>query len=217
MATLDTPSPPIENRASALGDDKIAVVVLAAGASTRMDGHIKQLLPWRGRTLIENAIALAQHSRADETLVVLGAHADLIRPLVARTGARLVINAEWETGQASSIRAGVDALTPDTAAVIFVNADQPFLTSAVIDALIARYRATAAPLIAAMFSGRRGNPALFARVHFAELKNLRGEQGGRALFARYPVVCVEFDDARLGIDLDTFQEYAEQASSNGDF
>lgn len=186
---------------------KIAVIILAAGGSTRMNERIKQLLPWRGTTLIENAIAVAQSSRADETLVVLGAHVDVVRPIVERTGARIVVNTDWATGQASSIRAGVRALAPEIVAAIFVNADQPFLTRAVLDALIARYHETRAPIIASVFAERRGNPVLFARDHFAALENLRDEQGGRALLARYPVVGVEFDDARLGVDIDTWDEY----------
>ncbi|MCX7838219.1 MAG: nucleotidyltransferase family protein [Anaerolineae bacterium] len=202
----NNPMPTIENHQSAIENERIAVIVLAAGGSARMQGHIKQLLPWRGKTLIEHAIEIAQHSRADETLVVLGAHADVVRPVVEKTGARIIVNAEWETGQASSIRAGVSALTPDIAAAIFVNADQPFLTSAVIDALIARYRETGASIIASVFAGRRGNPALFARAHFAELQTLRGEQGGRALFAKYAVLTVEFD-AQLGVDIDTWDDY----------
>jgi molybdenum cofactor cytidylyltransferase len=198
--------PTITNDPSAIENDKIAVIVLAAGGSARMQGHIKQLLPWRGKTLVEHAIEIARRSRADETLVVLGAHADTVRPVVERTGARVIVNAEWQTGQASSIRAGLNALATNIAAVIFVNADQPFLTSAVIDALIARYRETSVSIIASVFAGRRGNPALFSRVHFDELRALHGEQGGRALFAKHPVLSVEFD-AQLGIDIDTWDEY----------
>jgi molybdenum cofactor cytidylyltransferase len=186
---------------------KISVIILAAGGSARMNGRVKQLLPWRDKTLIENAIDLARHARADETRVVLGAHAETISPIVEKTGAHIVVNAEWQTGQASSIRAGLNALAPEIAAAIFVNADQPFLTRAVIDALVERYRATGASIIASVFAGRRGSPVLFARAHFAELKTLRGEQGGRELLERYPVVYVEFDDARLGIDVDTWNEY----------
>lgn len=198
--------PTIENQQSAIENAKIAVIVLAAGGSARMQGHIKQLLPWRGKTLIEHAIEIAQHPRADETLVVLGAHADVVRPVVEKTGARVIVNAEWQTGQASSIRAGLRALAPNIAAAIFVNADQPFLTSAVIDALMARYRETGASIIASVFAGRHGNPALFARAHFDELCALRGEQGGRALFAKYVVLTVEFD-AQMGIDIDTWDDY----------
>lgn len=187
--------------------EKIAAIVLAAGGSARMPGGIKQLLPWRGKTLIEYVIEIAQHAHTDETLVVLGAHVETIRPVVERTGAHIIVNTEWQTGQASSIRAGLSALGADIAAAVFVNADQPFLTSAILDALIARYRETNASIIASKLGGRLGNPALFARAHFTELQMLRGEQGGRALFAKYPVLTVEFDDARLGKDLDTWEDY----------
>lgn len=197
----------IENQHSTI--PKIAVIILAAGGSARMPGHIKQLLPWRGKTLIEHIIEIAQRARMDEMLIVLGAYAEAIRPIVERTGARVVVNAEWETGQASSIRAGVSALGADIAAAIFVNADQPFLTSAVLDALIARHRETKASIVVSVFAGRRGNPALFARVHFAELQALRGEQGGRALFDQYPVLTVEFNEAWLGMDIDTWEDYVE--------
>jgi CTP:molybdopterin cytidylyltransferase MocA len=193
-----------------LANDRIAVIVLAAGGSTRMRGHIKPLVAWRGKTLVEHAIAIAQHSRADQVLVVLGASADAVRPVVAPTGVRIVINAEWQTGQASSIRAGIGALEPDIAAAIFVNVDQPFVTSAMLDALIARYRDTGAPIVALQFAGRRGNPALFARSLFAELQALRGEQGGRALFDAHPVHTVEFAEAWMGMDIDTWHDY-EQA------
>lgn len=198
--------PQIENSLSAVEDEKIAVVILAAGGSTRMQGHVKPLLPWRDKTLIEHMIEIAQHSCADETLVVLGAHADVVRPIVEKTGVRIIVNLEWQTGQASSIRAGLNALAPNIAAVIFVNADQPLLTSAVIDALIARYRETGASIIASVFAGRRGNPALFARPHFGELRALQGEQGGRALF-KYPMLTVEFEDAKWGMDIDTWEDY----------
>ena len=186
---------------------RVAAIVLAAGASTRMNGRIKQLLSWRGKTLIENAAELATQSHAHATIVVLGAHADVIRPLLEKTRARLVFNPQWEGGHSTSIRAGLNALAPEIAAAVFINADQPFLTRAVIDALIQRYRETDAPIIASIFAGKRGSPVLFDRAHFAELKDLRGEQGGRELLAKHPVTRVEFDDARLGIDVDTWQEY----------
>ena len=186
---------------------KISAIVLAAGASTRMGGRVKQLLPWRGKTLIENAIELATQSHADETLVVLGAHVDAIRPVVEKTGARIVVNLQWGEGHATSIRAGLRALAPEIAAAIFVNADQPFLSREIVNALIQRYRDTNAPIIASVFAGKRGSPVLFDRTHFAKLENLRGEQGGRELLEKYPVARVEFDDARLGIDVDTWDEY----------
>lgn len=188
---------------------RIAAIILAAGAGTRMGGRVKQLLPWRGKTLIEHAIAIATSSQVNETIVVLGAHVESIRPVVAKLPARVVWNRFWEDGQATSIRAGLNALAPEIDAAIFINADQPLLTTDVIDAMVQRYRETDAAIIAAEYAGRRGSPVLFDRQHFAELANLQGEQGGRALFAQYSIERVEFADARLGIDIDTLDEYAK--------
>lgn len=186
---------------------RVAVIVLAAGAGTRMSGRIKQLLPWRGHTLVENAIQIAAQSNAHATLVVLGAHIDALRPIVEKMPARVVLNRAWEGGHSTSIRAGLNTLAHNIDAAIFMNADQPLLTPAVIDALIQRYRETDASIIAAQYAGRRGSPVLFDRKHFGELMALQGEQGGRELLAKYPVVTVEFADARLGIDIDTLEEY----------
>ena len=119
---------------------RVAAIVLAAGAGTRMNGRVKQLLPWRGKTLIENTINVATQSDANETIIVLGAHAEAIRPVVEKMDARIVVNREWERGHATSIRAGLNALAPEIAAAVFINADQPFLTGEVINTLIQRYR-----------------------------------------------------------------------------
>jgi len=202
---------------------RVAAVITAAGAGTRMQGRIKQLLPWRGKTLIENAIEIATQSEANEILVVLGAHAEEIQKYLAKSsngshavessgvGARpaYILNPGWQEGHASSIRAAVDALSPQTDAAIFINADQPLLTATVINKIIQRYRETDASIIASSFAGKRGSPVLFRRVHFAELRALRGEQGGRELIAQYAerVQRVEFDDASWGVDVDTMEEY----------
>ncbi len=188
---------------------RVAAIVLAAGAGTRMSGQIKQLLPWRGKTLIENAIEIATRSQVNETLVVLGAHAETIRPVVEPTPARVVLNRNWADGHSTSIRAGLDALAPDTAAAIFLNADQPFLTSAVINAILQHYRETDEAMIAAEYAGRRGSPVLFDRKHFDALRRLTGEQGGRELLAQSPWARVSFADARLGADVDTWDEYTQ--------
>ncbi len=186
---------------------RVAAIVLAAGAGTRMGGRVKQLLPWRGKTLIENAIQVATRSNVDETIVVLGAHAEKIREVIREMPARILINRQWEGGHSTSIRAGLDALPSRIDAAIFINADQPLLTSAVVNQIVQRYRETDASIVVPTFAGKRGSPVLLNRKHFAELAALQGEQGGRELLAQYPVERVEFTDPRLGIDVDTIEEY----------
>ena len=188
---------------------RVAAIVLAAGGGTRMQGRVKQLLPWRGKTLIENAIELAASSRAVETLVVLGANAAQIRAAIRGAPARVVLNRDWETGHASSIRVALNALSREIDAAIFVNADQPFISAHVIDQIIQRYYETGAPIVVPRYAGQRGSPVLFNRAHFDELARLHGEQGGRELLSKdqAQIQLVEFADARLAMDIDTPEEY----------
>ncbi|HEX7588228.1 MAG TPA: nucleotidyltransferase family protein, partial [Anaerolineae bacterium] len=194
---------------------RVAVVVLAAGGGTRMKGRIKQLLPWRGKTLIQNAVGIAASACAAETIVVLGANAAEIRSTLEHAPGRVLINSAWETGHASSIRMGLNALGREIEAAVFVNADQPFLATSVIDRIIQDYYETGARIVAPLYAGRRGSPVLFDRVHFAELKSLQGEQGGRELLVKYPsqIQTVEFAEEQLAVDVDTPEEYERAVES----
>jgi len=195
---------------------RVATIVLAAGESTRMQGRSKQLLPWRGKTLIENAVGIAATPRAAETLVVLGARAAEIRAAIQGAPARIVLNRDWATGHASSIRAGLNALSREIDAAIFINADQPFLNASAVDRIIQRYYETDARIVVPLFAGKRGSPVLFDRAHFDELKSLQGEQGGRELLSKYreQIEFVEFADARMALDIDTPDEYASSVRQN---
>jgi len=194
---------------------RVAAIVLAAGSGTRMIGHVKQLLPWQGKTLIENAIDLAAKSTVHETLVVLGARAEEIRAVIRNAPARIVLNREWQVGHSTSIRAGLNALSKKIDAAIFVNADQPLLTREVINALIQCYRETDAGIVVPEYAGKRGSPVLFDRRYFSELSNLQGEEGGREVLAKNPIERVQFADARLGSDVDTLDEYNKLTRPGG--
>jgi molybdenum cofactor cytidylyltransferase len=190
---------------------RVAAIVLAAGAGTRMGNRVKQLLPWRGGTLIENAVQVAIGANVNSTVVVLGARAEEIRAVISRQPARVVINADWEEGHSTSIREGLRALSPEFSAAIFMNADQPQLTPPILNAIIQRYRETGALIVAARYRGKRGSPVLFDRAYFAELSGLRGEEGGREVLSRHPVEYVDFDEEEPGFDVDTPEDYAQIA------
>jgi molybdenum cofactor cytidylyltransferase len=192
---------------------RVAAIVLAAGAGTRMGDRVKQLLPWRGKTLVENAIDIATQSSANETIVVLGAFAEEIRAAIHGTSARVVLNRDWAVGHSASIRAGLRALSAKIDAAIFINADQPLLTSSVIDAILQRYRETDARIVGPFYAGQRGSPVLFDRAHFDALMDLQGEQGGRELLVKYreQIERVELADVRAGMDIDTLEDYESSA------
>ncbi len=109
----------------------------------------------------------------------------------------------------TSLRSGLRVLVASVEAALVVLADQPRLTPALIEALVARYAATQAPAVAPFYSDRRGNPVLFDRALFAELAAVEGDEGGRAVLSRYEAKMerVEVDDPALLADVDTRQDY----------
>jgi molybdenum cofactor cytidylyltransferase len=84
--------------------DQVYAVILAAGKSARL-GQAKQLLEWQNRTLLEHALINAGVVFNDRLLVVLGAEAELIQSTINLAGATVIMNSDWQTGMASSIRA----------------------------------------------------------------------------------------------------------------
>lgn len=204
----------------ALVSSRVSAVILAAGGSTRMRGETKQLLPWRGTTMIGNAVRTAKQSRVAEIVVVTGnQHERIAQEIAAVDDIQLTRNRDWASGRASSVCAGIAALSPASSAAIFINADQPFLTAAVIDTILAKFLATRAPIVVPVFAGKPASPVLFARELFGELCALRGEQGGRDLLQKYKhvLVQVEIADERAALDLDTPEDYMtalDQATDN---
>ena len=200
MNDASPPSPPL----------RIGAVILAAGASTRM-GEPKQLLPLDGRPLIVRAAETALASCAWPVVVVLGAHAEKIRPALARLPVLVVENSAWPEGMASSIRVGIATLqqfsrTLDGA--LLALCDQPAFSADIIAQLIAAQRTTRRGIVAARYAGRNGAPALFLKEHFPALAALTGEQGARELLNDHPDRMTAVELPALTHDLDTPADYA---------
>jgi molybdenum cofactor cytidylyltransferase len=186
----------------------ISAIILAAGQSSRMGQH-KLLLPLLGKPLLLHAIENATASGFDEVLVVLGHHAEDVRELLARYPVRLVENPDFAQGQSTSVRAGVAALSAQTAATMILLGDQPLVNPTILKRLMQAWHESARPIVVPYYAGQRGNPVLFARFLFPELLGVSGDQGGREILQRHaadiePVHIAEADAAQ---DLDTWQEY----------
>lgn len=192
------------------GTFRFGVVILAAGASTRM-GRPKQLLEVGGRALVLRAVDAALASPAWPVVVVLGANTELIRPHLARLPVLIAENAAWAEGMAASIRAGVGVLQQfsrrlDAAAVALC--DQPAFSADTLARLVAARHATGRSIVAARYGGRCGAPALFGREHFATLTALTGETGARDLLNGDPATVAAVDLPELALDLDTPDDVA---------
>jgi len=119
-------------------------------------------------------------------------------------------NPEWQTGMASSIRAGLEAVLAaddrvDSIAIMLC--DQPFVTAELIDTLIEHRRKTAKKIVATEYRGARGVPALFARELFAEILRLSGHEGARQIIRNHPDDTAVVPFAGAAIDIDTPQDY----------
>lgn len=196
-----------------MGFSKIAAAVLAGGASRRM-GSPKLLAPFAGGTLLERAANAADGCAADVCAVVTGAYHREMAPVLARArweadGPRrfVVRNRQWESGQASSVRAAVRfARAQGCTALLLMVADQPYVTAAHLNALIAEYDQGRSHAYLASNDQAHGNPCLFDSALFDALGSLEGDEGARALFRRDPKIRarhVHFDEPHLFDDVDT--------------
>jgi molybdenum cofactor cytidylyltransferase len=188
---------------------KIGIVILAAGASTRM-GQPKQLLLHRGQTLLRRAVETALASVCGPVVVVIGAHAELVRREVEELPVLVAENREWEKGMSSSIRTGLHELTmtnPEIEAVIVMLADQPLVTAALINQLVDVSRNTGKRIVASAYGKVLGVPALFSRELFADITALNANEGARQVIASHPddVATVSFPEA--AVDVDTPRDY----------
>jgi molybdenum cofactor cytidylyltransferase len=188
---------------------RFGCVVLAAGASVRM-GTPKQLLEIDGRTLVRRAVEAALASPAWPVVVVLGAHADQVRPALARLPVIAIDNPTWAEGMASSIRAGIATLRQFSRTLegaVVALCDQPSFSAESVAQLVAAQAATGRGIAAARYSGRFGAPALFRREHFDALGELTGEDGARRFLNADPGRVAAVDLPDLAVDLDTPQDY----------
>jgi molybdenum cofactor cytidylyltransferase len=182
----------------------VSAIVLAAGLSTRM-GSVKPLARVGGKTMLERVLMTLQESRVDETIVVLGHAAELIRESVSFGAARTVMNVAYREGMSSSIRLGLASVRADAAAALIVLADQPFLKAETIDLLIEEYQRKRPEIVIPVYRGCRGNPVLVDRSLFIELSALSGDIGCRAIFGNHEggILRVQVADAGVSLDLDT--------------
>jgi len=194
----------------------VTAIVLAAGQSTRMGGRNKLLLPYRGKTLIENMVDVVAASRAAQVVVVLGHEAGRVRPLLngrCGNGGRVttVENPSYEEGMATSIQAGLRAAPPSDGYMICLT-DLPLLEPEDLDRLLGAF-ATRPPekdILLPLHGGKRGNPVLFSAGYAPEVARASGPIGGcKGIVKRYPqrVLEVEFGNDHAVWDIDTAEDY----------
>lgn len=196
---------------------RIAAVVLAAGRSTRMARN-KLLIDMGGKPLVAHAVDAALEAGLAPVLVVTGHQAEAVQAALAGRPVTFVHNARFEDGMASSLQAGIAALSDDIDAALVCLGDMPSVGPRHMAAIAAAYAPESQRSICVPFSqGQRGNPVLLGRRFFPEIAQLSGDSGARPLLAAHAdqVWPVELADDAVLTDLDTPEALAEFIGQQG--
>ena len=180
-------------------------LVLAAGGSARL-GRPKQLLPYRGATLLGAVLATARACGFDQLLVTLGGSADEVRRAVDLGGADVVVNDAYGSGCSSSIAAAVGALDPRCDALVLLLGDQPGVSAGAVRALLDGRGD--APIAVCRYDDGRGHPFAFGRAMFGELAGLHGDKAVWKLLDRRAAEVAEVRvSGPVPRDVDTWDDY----------
>lgn len=181
-------------------------VILAAGSSVRLS-HPKQLLIWRGRPLLQHVIEAAAASNLAGLVIVLGHEAGRISDaLTLPEGARLAHNPDYLSGQASSLRVGLNALPDDAHAAAILLSDNPHVTAALINRVLDEFDPSSAPVVRPIFGEVPGHPVVVARSEWGRWMQLEGDEGARVLLTGPDVRELPLDEIMFA-DVDTWDDY----------
>jgi len=188
-------------------------LVLAAGSSSRL-GAPKQLLPYRGGTVLGTTLATARACEFDQLVVALGGDAPLVRGGVDLSGLVVVDNPDHRTGCASSVRAALPVVDDRADGLVLLLGDQPGVRASVVLELLERVFAASAPMGVCRYVDGRGHPLWLAREVFGDLAELHGDKGVWRLLESGRHRVVEQDvDSPVPLDVDTWDDYARLLST----
>lgn len=191
----------------------IGIIVLAAGASTRMQ-EPKQLLEFEGKTLLRRAVETAISTNCKPVVVVLGANFNETLAEIKDLPVDVCHNNDWRKGLSSSLQCGLKNmlnLNPNLDAFIATLADQPYISANHLQDFIKRFQQTTNPLIAAKYNETNGVPALFGKQIFNEFKEISGDKGAKMILKKHQDTLISIDLPEAAHDIDTRQDYLNLA------
>jgi molybdenum cofactor cytidylyltransferase len=199
------------------------VLIPAAGASRRL-GQPKQLLPYRGETLIQRAIRLAAALTPLEIIVVTGANRDSVATAIdgcrragsPADGVREVFNPDWGGGLGGSIARGADALSPGAKGVMVMLCDQWRICRRDLETLFHTWQPGSDRIVCAQASNRLGPPVIFPAACFADLRKLEGDHGAREVVSAHADLLRPVDIPAAAADLDTQADLAALHSAESE-
>ena len=188
----------------------IGIVILAAGNSSRL-GKPKQLLSYKGKTLLQHIIDEALVAQLHSVVIVTGANSELISQNIFQS-VHIAFNKNWQQGMASGIAVGMEALLSinnSIEAVILAVCDQPFVSSQLFLQLKNVQKQTGKGIVASHYANTMGTPVLFTQLYFGQVLHLSGKGGAKQLTEIYKDDVATVPFPKGNIDIDTEKDYED--------
>ncbi len=186
--------------------NKIAILILAAGSSSRM-GSSKQLLPFKHTTLLGWTIEQALNLKTSSVYCILGANFELIEKEIEHYPIQILINTNYENGLSSSIVTGIKYIrNKQYDFVTILLADQPKICSSYIHEMLLLSKENPTKIIGSNYGKKIGVPAIFPAIYFSELVQLTGDKGAKELLNNKEENLIKMTPFNL-IDIDTPEDY----------
>lgn len=188
----------------------IAIVILAAGTSTRM-GQPKQLLKWGDTNLVGHTITTAKASKAHNVIIVLGAHYEKVAESIRDDSVTIIQNKNYAEGMGTSIAYAAKFLLQSDShydGVLLMLADQPFVTSVHLNKMILAFQPESQDIIATSYDDdTKGVPVLFDHTYLNTLYKLSGDGGAKGIVKKYPTHLKTLKASFKNLDLDRYEVY----------
>ena len=197
---------------------RVGAILLAAGQGSRMGGVPKALIELQGVPLINRQLIALSGAGVDEVVVVTGYHHNLVEPLVEQFPVRIARNLNPETGQASSVRLGLEALGANFDAVIMALCDQPLINAVDIAQLIAAFKKRkSGEIILPMVDGNRGNPIVIGRIALDQMLESGTNMVCRKFMDQHPEMVELFhsDNEHFTMDVDSLEDLEKFEEKTG--
>lgn len=196
-----------------MNTEKIAILIIAAGASARL-GQPKQLLPFRGTFLLNYVLNECLSSELGDVFVVLGANRAAIENRLTDSPCALLYPPNWQNGMGNSLAFGITAIAKKSyTGVIVLLADQPFFNHENLAAIVKKRAESNAPIVLSKYKKGIGPPSFFDAALFPEMQKLQGDIGAKPIVQKYKslVVTVDFEQGNLDIDTPEDLKYLAEA------
>jgi molybdenum cofactor cytidylyltransferase len=191
-------------------EERIICLILAAGASSRMGGHPKALLPWGETTVLQHLLRQVKQAGLKTVVLVTGAHHEQLKPALASESISVCHNPHWDRGIGSSLSRGIGYLNskfPMANAVLVLLSDQPLLTHEYLGLMLSEYAKFSEQMVVSGYGESEGVPAIFPRKYWDSLLKIAPERGASSFIKSKKPNFRILQPGKALMDIDTPEMY----------